>query len=128
MAWPRFIGFCLLAAAMVMLLRQLHPPTAGLLSIAFSVLMLGLLLPEIGSYVQTIRTFLQSLELDAAYYRVMLKAMGIVWVTQLAVQSCRDMDAPSVARSAAFCGRIALLSVAIPVFMDLTRMAVSILR
>ena len=128
MEWPRFIGFCLLAAAMVMLLRQLHPPTAGLLSIAFSVLMLGVLLPEIGSYVQTIRTFLQSLELDAAYYRVMLKAMGIVLVTQLAVQACQDMDAPSIARRAAFCGRIALLSVAIPVFMNLTRMAVNILR
>lgn len=128
MEWPRFIGFCLLAAAMVMLLRQLHPPTAGLLSIAFSVLMLGVLLPEIGSYVQTIRTFLQSLELDAAYYRVMLKTMGIVWVTQLAVQACQDMDAPSIARRAAFCGRIALLSVAIPVFMNLTQMAVNILR
>ncbi|MGN0991637.1 MAG: SpoIIIAC/SpoIIIAD family protein [Candidatus Ventricola sp.] len=78
--------------------------------------------------IKTIRTFLLSLGLDAQYYRIMLKAMGIVMVTQLAVQACQDMDAPSIARRAAFCGRIALLGVAVPVFMELTQMAVDVLR
>ena len=54
--------------------------------------------------------------------------MGIVLVTQLAVQVCQDMDAPSIARLAVLCGRIALLGVAVPVFMELTQMAVDVLR
>ena len=126
--WLRLIGFCLLAASMVMVLRQMHPQTAGLLCIAFGVLVMALVLPDIGEMIKTIRTLLLSLGLDAQYYRIMLKAMGIVLVTQLAVQACQDMDAPSVARRAAFCGRIALLGVAVPVFMELTQMAVAVLR
>ncbi len=126
--WLRLIGFCLLAASMVMVLRQMHPQTAGLLSIAFGVLVMALVLPDIGETIETIRTFLLSLGLDAQYYRIMLKAMGIVLVTQLAVQACQDMDAPSIARRAAFCGRIALLGVAVPVFMELTQLAVDVLR
>lgn len=126
--WLRLIGFCLLAASMVMVLRQMHPQTAGLLSIAFGVLVMALVLPDIGEMIKTIRTFLLSLGLDAQYYRIMLKAMGIVLVTQLAVQACQDMDAPSIARRAAFCGRIALLGVAVPVFMELTQMAVDVFR
>lgn len=126
--WLRLIGFCLLAASMVMVLRQMHPQTAGLLCIAFGVLVMALVLPDIGEMIKTIRTFLLSLGLDAQYYRIMLKAMGIVLVTQLAVQACQDMDAPSIARRAAFCGRIALLGVAVPVFMELTQMAVDVLR
>lgn len=126
--WLRLIGFCLLAASMVMVLRQMHPQTAGLLCIAFGVLVMALVLPDIGEMIGTIRTFLLSLGLDAQYYRIMLKAMGIVLVTQLAVQACQDMDAPSIARRAAFCGRIALLGVAVPVFMELTQMAVDVLR
>ena len=128
MEWLRLIGFCLLAAAMVLVLRQMHPQTAGLLSIAFGVLLVMLVLPGVQAYIETIRTFLTELNLDTQYYRILLKAMGIVLVTQMAVQFCMDMDAPSIARRAEFCGRIALLGVALPVFMTLTQMAVDVLR
>lgn len=128
MEWLRLIGFCLLAAAMVLVLRQMHPQTAGLLSIAFGVLLVMLVLPGVQTYIETIRSFLAQLNLDTQYYRILLKAMGIVLVTQLAVQFCQDMDAPSIARRAEFCGRIALLGVALPVFMTLTQMAVDVLR
>jgi len=126
--WLRLIGFCLLAAAMVLVLRQMHPQTAGLLSMAFGVLLVMLVLPGVQTYIETIRVFLSELNLDTQYYKTLLKAMGIVLVTQLAVQFCQDMDAPSIARRAEFCGRIALLGVALPVFMSLTKMAVDVLR
>ena len=58
----------------------------------------------------------------------MVKSMGIVLVTQLSVQACEDMGAPSIARRAELVGRLALLSVAVPVFMELTQMAVDVLR
>lgn len=128
MQWIRLIGFCLLAAAMVMMLRQMNPAVAGLLSVAFGALIVGMVLPGVKAYIETIQSFLNSLDLDAEYYRIMLKAMGIVLVTQMAVQICRDMDAPSIARRAELCGRIALLGVAMPVFITLTQMAVDVLR
>ena len=41
----------------------------------------------------------------------MLKATGIVLMTQFAAQVCRDMDAPSIACRAELCGRLMLLGV-----------------
>ena len=128
MEWIQLIGFCLLAAVMVMLLRQMNPQIAALLSVAFGAMVVSLVLPSIRSYVETIRTFLASLSLEAEYYRVMLKAMGIVLVTQLATQVCRELEAPSIAQKAELCGRVALLGVALPVFVSLTQMAVDALR
>ena len=128
MEWIQLIGFCLLAAVMVMLLRQMSPQIAALLSVAFGAMVVSLILPSIRSYVETIRTFLASLSLEAEYYRVMLKAMGIVLVTQLATQVCQELDAPSIAQKAELCGRVALLGVALPVFVSLTQMAVDALR
>ena len=128
MEWLRLTGFCLLAGTMVMVLRQMHAQTAALLSIAFGVLVLGAALPLIAGYVQRVQEFLSALNLDAQYFRIMLKTMGIVLVTQLSVQALEDMDASSIARRAEFCGRLALLSVAVPVFMELTQMAVDALR
>lgn len=128
MEWLRLTGFCLLAGAMVMVLRQMHAQTAALLSVAFGVLVLGMALPQIAAYIESIHAFLSSLGLDAQYFRIMIKAMGVVLVTQLAVQACEDMEAASVARRAELCGRLALLGIAVPVFMELTQMAVNALQ
>ena len=128
MEWLRLMGACLLAGAMVMLLRQMQPAAAGLLCAALGVMVLSAALPQLAQYVGSIREFLLTLGLEGEYYQVMLKAMGIVLVTQLCAQVCRDMDAPSIARRAAFCGRIALLGVAVPVFMELAQLAVDVLR
>ena len=128
MEWMRLMGFCLLAGALVMVLRQLQPQTAALLSVAFGALVVSVLLAQIAGYIEAVRSFLQTLNLDAQYFTIMLKAMGVVLVTQLAVQACEDMDVPSIARRAEFVGRMALLSVAVPVFMELTQMAVDVLR
>jgi len=126
--WLRLIGICLLSGVLVMLLRQLHPAMAALLCAVFGVMVVAAVLPDLRSYVVSIRDFLLSLGLDGQYYTVMLKAMGIVLVTQIASQVCRDMDAPSVAQRAELCGRLALLGIVMPVFLSLTQMAVDVLR
>lgn len=128
MEWLRLIGFCLLAGAMVMLLGQMQPQAAALLSVAFGVLVVGALLGEIAGFIETIRSFLASLSLDERYFSIMVRSMGVVLMTQLAVQACEDMGAPSIAGRAEFVGRLALLSIAVPVFMELTQMAVDVLQ
>ena len=128
MEWLRLIGFCILTAMLVVVLRQMHPATAGLLAAAFGILMLGALLPQIKAHIDTVLALMDSLHLDGMYGAVMIKAMGIVLVTQIAVQVCRDMDAASVALRAEFCGRLALLGIAVPVFVELAQMAVGVLR
>ena len=128
MEWLRLIGFCLLAGAMVMLLGQMQPQAAALLSVAFGVLIVGVMLTPIAQYIRTVQSFLDSLDMETQYFGVMGKSMGMVLITQLAVQACEDMEAPSIARRAEFVGRMALLSMAVPVFMELTRMAVDALQ
>ena len=124
----RLIGFCLLAAVMTMLLRQMNPGVAALLCVAFGAMTLLMLLPAVGEYAAQIRDFLSELSLDAVYGQTMLKAMGIVLMTQFAAQVCRDMDAPSIACRAELCGRLMLLGVALPIFLKLTQMAVGALQ
>jgi len=125
--WLRLIGLCMLTATMVIILRQMNPTAAGLLCAAFGVMMLGMVLPQIRAYISAIRAFLENVGLDGAYYGVMLKAMGIVLITQIAVQVCQDMDAQSIAKRVELCGRLALLGIAVPVFIELADLAVRML-
>ena len=124
----RLMGLCFLAAAMTMVLRQMNIAAAGLLCTAFGVLVLGMMLPDIQEYVHQICKFLESMALEAQYGEIMLRAVGIVLLTQFSTQICRDMDAPYVAKYAEMCGRLTLLGLALPVFLTLTQMAVDVLR
>ena len=62
-----------------------------------------------------------------ALTRKMLKAMGIVLITQIAIQVCEDMGASSITRRVELCGRIALMSIAVPVFIELTQLVIGVL-
>lgn len=124
----RLIGFCLLAAVLTMLLRPMNPSAAALLCVAFGAMTLSMLLPAVGGYVTQIQAFLSTLSLEAGYGQTMLRATGIVLMTQFAAQVCRDMDAPSIACRAELCGRLLLLGVALPIFIELTQMAVGALQ
>ena len=67
MEWIRLIGFCLLAAALVTVLRQMNASAAALLTTAFGVLVIGAVLPQLREYFDTIRSFLAALELEGEY-------------------------------------------------------------
>ena len=128
MDWLGLLGLALLCAGMVMLLRQMFPLAASILTIVFGIMMLCTLLPMIREYVNAISSFLSGVSLEGEYSETMLKTMGIVLLTHLSSEACQELGAPGIARYAEFCGRVALLGIAVPVFISLTEMAVEVLR
>jgi len=126
--WIRLIGACLMTAVMVVILRQMNPTVAGLLSAAFGIMLMGVLMPEVQYFIEVIRRFFGEMGLEGEYYAIMLKAMGIVLITQIAEQICCDMGVQVIAERVEMCGRIAMMGIAVPLFIDLTRMAVDVLR
>ena len=127
MEWTRLLGFCVLSALLTMVLKQMNQPVSVLLTVAAGVMALYAALPQIGQYVAQIRQLLDGLGLDGMYYGMMLKVMGVALVTQIAVGICTEMGASSAAGYAEFCGRLAMMGIAVPVFMDLAELAVGML-
>ena len=128
MEWLQLIGICLLASMIVVIVKPMNPGIAGLLCTAFGVMLVGALLPNVWSFIEYIHRFLTDMGLEGEYYGILFKAMGIVLVTQLAEQICSDLGAQSIAERVEMCGRLAMLSMAVPLFIDLTRMTIGILR
>jgi len=128
MDWLGLLGLALLTAGLAMLVRQMYPPAASVLTVVFGIMMICALLPVITNYISAIDDFLNSMSLSGEYGATMLKTMGIVLLTQLSSEACQELGAPGIARYAEFCGRIALLGIAVPVFISLTEMAVDVLQ
>lgn len=119
MEWTRWIGYCLLCAVLIMILKQMNSTFAPLVSIAFGTLALGALLPKVGEWIIFVQQFVERTSLQTAYWQVMLKTVGIVLITQIAYETCCELGANTVANRVVFCGRIALFGVVIPVLTSL---------
>lgn len=123
-----FVGFAVAAAFLSALLKRLEPTIAAFVSLgACIMLMLGVgdLLKSITSSVQTLT---QSARLDGAYINVLLRIVGVAYVAQIGAQTCRDAGSANIADQVELCARLAILSMAAPLFLSLMEMITEVLR
>ena len=110
------------AAVLCATLRRVQPELAGLCAlVAGAMLLLGAL-----RYLTDARdafarvSALAGLSEGAA--ALALKAMGVAWVAELAVQACVDLGENGLAAKVTLCGRLVLFALAAPMLMSLLEM------
>ena len=122
------IGFSLCAAALCVLLRQYRPEIALVISILCGVGVLLWLLEQPAPVLDQLQQ-LSNLALgsggDAA--QVLLKALGICLITQVACDTCRDIGETAIAARLETAGKAAMLLLAMPVFSELLQQALRLI-
>lgn len=114
-------GLALTAAALSLLLRQLRGEYALMLGMAVTGLVLLALLPvlrEIFSLLLRIASSSGTGETVA----VLLKAIGLAFVAGLAADLCRDAGESAMAGRVETAGKVAILSLAMPMAIELMRL------
>jgi stage III sporulation protein AD len=90
------VGIGLTAAALAVLLRQYKPEYAMLASLMAGIVILGMAFGDMRSVLDEVNGLISGGIMRADYAGVLLKALGICFVTQIACDSCRDAGrAPS---------------------------------
>ena len=64
----------------------------------------------------------------SSYASVLLRGLGIVWVTKIGGEICRDLGAESVAGRLELCGRAELLLLTLPYVTELVKLAVRLVE
>ena len=108
----RICGFCLTALVLIVLLKQYLPVYAAVASLAavlgLLVVISGWLAPFL-HWIQTLPDFPQS-----ENFKYLLKAAGIVLVSQCLQELCRDAGQGALAYAADLVGRCLVLLTALP--------------
>ncbi len=85
---------------------------AGLLIFSFS-------LGKIKAMIETVHSFEESIGMNHEYISILLKMVGIAWLSQLAVSVSRDVGQSTIAGQIAFFGKVSMLLVSVPVLRTL---------
>lgn len=123
MEWSAIIGLGVVAVCLVVLLRQYKPEYALMISLICSVLIFSAVIARLLPALDEISGMLADADIDSSYIAILLKAMGLCFVTQIASDSCRDAGESAIASRIDLAGRIALVLVALPLFRDIITIA-----
>lgn len=62
------------------------------------------------------------------YITVMIKALGVSYITDFAVDTCKEAGETSLASKASLCGKLAMTGLAIPLIKDMLQISIGILE
>ncbi|MDR2932908.1 MAG: stage III sporulation protein AD [Oscillospiraceae bacterium] len=110
------IGVGLIAAILCVMLRQVRPEFALILSLAAGVFILFALFSDTVDIIDRIRALIDSAGVPSAYAAVLVKALGICFVTQIACDTCKDAGESAISAKIEMAGKIAVLVVSLPLF------------
>lgn len=116
-----------LAAFLAVILRQQRPEQAMAVALVAGIGVLALVLVQVTPVIHTLRDLLGAADMPSEYGLILLKALGICLITQLASDACRDAGESALASKAELAGKATLLVLALPLFQKIGELAVSLI-
>ena len=109
-------GLGITAAALSAVIRRYNGEYSLFISLAASLLILGAVITALSPLLGLINELTDASGADSGYIAVLLKALAVCYINQLASDCCRDSGETAVAGKIEFAGKIAVLLIAVPLF------------
>lgn len=120
-------GLAVVTAAVCLLLRQYRPELALPVSLAAGALLLWMSVTALEPVLETVRSLMTKGGIRENYVKIMVKTLGICYLTRLAADSCTDAGQAALAGKVELAGRVCLLVLALPLFESLLETATRLL-
>lgn len=124
----KLIAVAVIAAILIVLLRNGRPEQGMVVSIVTAVLLLLWILDSIQPILEEIRQLLEGFGFGTEHGEILLKSLGICFLSQTAGDLCRDAGEGSLAGHIELAGKTAVLVLCLPLFRTLLETATGLLR
>lgn len=96
-------------------IKSVKPEYAVCLSVATGVLLLLLAVEKLEIVVESVRLIQDSISIQTSYIQVLLKIIGITYISEFAADICRDAGYTAVAGQIGVFARLSVLAVSMPI-------------
>ncbi len=113
------VGIGIVAAALSAVMKKFGGISSLFVSIAASLLILYAVLLSLSPLIGLVDELSQSANAESAYITILMKALAVCFITQLAADSCRDSGEGAIASKIELAGKTAVLLISVPLFRSL---------
>lgn len=118
----------MIAAVVAVLLKQHKPEYAVMLSIGAGIIIITMILTSIVPAIAEINSLISLSGIPSEYGKIIIKALGICFITQFAADTCRDANETALASKLETAGKIAVLLISLPMFKNIAELAVRLIE
>lgn len=119
-------GIALIAAVFAVLLRRSNGEYAMVLRIAAGILIVLEILQAVVPALQQITSLLGVAGINSEYSSILLRTLGITFLTQFAADACKDAGERALASKVELAGRVSILVLALPLFAKVASIAAAL--
>ena len=112
-------GIAAITAILALTVRSFRPELGGQVAAAGGMVLLLMILPETAGISEGLKKLAADYGLDGGVLGVAAKVVGIAYITQISADICRDANEPTLASRTELCGRLLMVSAAMPVITSL---------
>ena len=121
------IGLSIISCVIVIVVRQYKPEFALIATIASGCVILYAILGRFAYVLKDLKFIADNAGIKIEYMEVMLKGLGICYLTKFSSDVCNDFGQSSLASKIELCGKITLSALSIPLLKSLVEMITKIL-
>lgn len=112
-------GVGIIGAIISLILKQYRPEFALPVSVLTGAFIFLAVLSGISPVVRLIEGIAERFGTELIYLGVLMKALAICYITQIAADSCKDAGEAAIAGKVEIAGKIAILIISVPMFEEL---------
>ena len=111
----KIVGLGIVSALLCVLLKNSRPEISVILSLAATIIILFYILPFLKQVFEALNGISEFVGIDSEYITPVFKVIGIAYITQIGGDLCRDAGESAIAAKLELAGKIAIVSLALPI-------------
>lgn len=121
------IAIGLIGAILSVTVRSYRPEYGVLISVTTGVIIMFLISESIFGVIEGLYDVATRTGIDTKYFKIIIKVIGISYITRFSVEICRDAGENAIAQKVDVAGKFAVMILTIPVISGFLDMIVEIL-
>lgn len=124
----KVVAIAIVCALLCGILKQYKPEYAIVVQLAASVLILLLVASALGDLISAVRELIDGSGIDTGYLTLLLKALGVAILTQLAADACRDSGETALSNKVELAGKVTILLLCLPLVKAMIQLSAGLIK
>lgn len=120
-------GLGIIATILTITVKKERPEIALQISVVTGIIIFLFVISKIGYVISVLNELARRIDIDFMYLSIILKVVGIAYITEFASQISRDAGEGSIAEKIELAGKVLIMVVSIPILMALLEMIIKII-
>ena len=123
----QIVVFSLISTIIIVMLKAHRPEIAVQASLAAGIIIFALIITKLSPIFDFIKIYTGKANINMQYLPVLIKIIGIAYITEFGAEVCRDAGENSIASKIEMAGKVLIAILAVPIITTLLELIIKIM-